>query len=216
MGFSRQEYWSGLPFPPPGDLPNSHLLQLPHWQTVFTTSPPGKPKTRSHPKVTLRTVGWRCSSVARTLHFKGVSPNQPPLFFFFLLLLFLLLKWVLSWSFTVPFFFFNSNHFLVSQVNRNKKLSYLSDDVNIFFLIHSLFPPSCFVLCICSNIHVWYWRFFSNAWWSPTATPQFSAEDSEGDRKPCGSPMCRMASVTVLWSGAITRGHLDFLLYCGV
>ena len=36
MGFSRQEYWSGLPFPPPGDLPdfptqesNPHLLQ---WQ----------------------------------------------------------------------------------------------------------------------------------------------------------------------------------------
>jgi len=22
MGFSRQEYWSGLTFPPPGDLPN--------------------------------------------------------------------------------------------------------------------------------------------------------------------------------------------------
>ena len=22
MGFQRQEYWSGLPFPPPGDLPN--------------------------------------------------------------------------------------------------------------------------------------------------------------------------------------------------
>ena len=22
MGFSGQEYWSGLPFPPPGDLPN--------------------------------------------------------------------------------------------------------------------------------------------------------------------------------------------------
>ena len=22
MGFSRQEYWSGLPFPPPGDLPD--------------------------------------------------------------------------------------------------------------------------------------------------------------------------------------------------
>ena len=25
MGFSRQEYWSGLPCPPPGDLPNSRL-----------------------------------------------------------------------------------------------------------------------------------------------------------------------------------------------
>jgi len=22
MGFSRREYWSGLPFPPPGDLPD--------------------------------------------------------------------------------------------------------------------------------------------------------------------------------------------------
>ena len=22
MGFSRQKYWSGLPFPPPGDLPD--------------------------------------------------------------------------------------------------------------------------------------------------------------------------------------------------
>ena len=25
MGFSRQEYWSGLPFPPPGDLPNTGI-----------------------------------------------------------------------------------------------------------------------------------------------------------------------------------------------
>ena len=25
MGFPRQEYWSGLPCPPPGDLPNSGI-----------------------------------------------------------------------------------------------------------------------------------------------------------------------------------------------
>ena len=25
MGFLRQEYWSGLPFPPPGDLPDSGI-----------------------------------------------------------------------------------------------------------------------------------------------------------------------------------------------
>ena len=25
MGFYRQEHWSGLPFPPPGDLPNQGL-----------------------------------------------------------------------------------------------------------------------------------------------------------------------------------------------
>ena len=33
MGFSRQEYWSGLPFPSPGDLPNqdSNPGRL-HWQ----------------------------------------------------------------------------------------------------------------------------------------------------------------------------------------
>ena len=36
MEFSRQEYWSGLPFPTPGDLPdqglNLCLLCLLHWQ----------------------------------------------------------------------------------------------------------------------------------------------------------------------------------------
>ena len=25
MGFSRQEYWSGLPYPPPGNLPDSRI-----------------------------------------------------------------------------------------------------------------------------------------------------------------------------------------------
>ena len=36
MGFSRQEYWSGLPWAPPGDLPDSGMklvsLNLLHWQ----------------------------------------------------------------------------------------------------------------------------------------------------------------------------------------
>ena len=33
MGFPRQEYWSGFPFPSPGDLPSQGLnLDLPHWQ----------------------------------------------------------------------------------------------------------------------------------------------------------------------------------------
>ena len=29
MEFSRQEYWSGLPFPPPGDLPNPETEPTP-------------------------------------------------------------------------------------------------------------------------------------------------------------------------------------------
>ena len=28
MGFPKQEYWSGLPFPPPGDLPNPGIKSL--------------------------------------------------------------------------------------------------------------------------------------------------------------------------------------------
>ena len=42
MGFSRQEYWSGLPCPPPGDLPDPlHLLHLLHWQAdSLPTAPP--------------------------------------------------------------------------------------------------------------------------------------------------------------------------------
>ena len=41
-GFSRQEYWSGLPCSPPGDLPdlgsNPGLLCLLHWQVGSTSS----------------------------------------------------------------------------------------------------------------------------------------------------------------------------------
>ena len=45
MGFSRQEYWSGLPFPPPGDRlspeikPTSPALA----GKFFTTKPPERP-----------------------------------------------------------------------------------------------------------------------------------------------------------------------------
>ena len=47
MGFSRQEYWSGLPCPPPGDLPDPGIepmsLCLLHWQAgSLPLAPPGK------------------------------------------------------------------------------------------------------------------------------------------------------------------------------
>ena len=42
MEFSRQEYWSALPGPPPGDLPNSGILCLLHWQVgPLPLAPPG-------------------------------------------------------------------------------------------------------------------------------------------------------------------------------
>ena len=44
MEFSRQEYWSDLPFPPPGDLPDPGIKTLsPALEgRFFTTAPPGK------------------------------------------------------------------------------------------------------------------------------------------------------------------------------
>ena len=46
MGFSRQEYWSGLPFPSPGDLPNPGIEpRSPTLQADdLTSAPPGKPE----------------------------------------------------------------------------------------------------------------------------------------------------------------------------
>ena len=46
MGFSKQEYWSGLPFPSPGDLPNPGIESgTPASQSDFLpTEPPGKPE----------------------------------------------------------------------------------------------------------------------------------------------------------------------------
>ena len=45
MGFSRQEYWSGLPFPSPGDLPNPGIKPgSPALQAdALTSELPGKP-----------------------------------------------------------------------------------------------------------------------------------------------------------------------------
>ena len=44
-GFSRQEYWSGLPFPSPGDLPDPGINpRSPAFQAhALTSEPPGKP-----------------------------------------------------------------------------------------------------------------------------------------------------------------------------
>ena len=45
MGFPRQEYWSGLPFPSPGDLPDPGIKSMSPALAgrFFTTEPPGKP-----------------------------------------------------------------------------------------------------------------------------------------------------------------------------
>ena len=59
MGFSRQEYWNGLPFPSPGDLPNPGIeLMSPALQAdALTSEPPGKQEVK--------------------LGLKSSSPNSP-------------------------------------------------------------------------------------------------------------------------------------------
>ena len=72
MGFSRQEYWSGLPCPPPGDLPNpgieprSHSLQADSIQS----EPPGKPMNTR--------VGSLIPSPGK-LHNPGIEPGSSAL-----------------------------------------------------------------------------------------------------------------------------------------
>ena len=46
VGFSEQEYWSGLPFPPAGDLPHPGIKRMSPASAgrFFTAEPPGKPR----------------------------------------------------------------------------------------------------------------------------------------------------------------------------
>ena len=53
MEFPRQEYWSGLPFPPPGDLPHPGIQPMCFVSPaladgLFATEPPGKPREGTH------------------------------------------------------------------------------------------------------------------------------------------------------------------------
>jgi len=48
MGFFRQKYWNGLPFPPPGDLPDPGIEPVSLTSPAlagrfFSTESPGKP-----------------------------------------------------------------------------------------------------------------------------------------------------------------------------
>ena len=53
MGFSRQEYWGGLPFPSPGDRPDpgtepTSLMPPVLVGGFFNTAPAGKPQGHPH------------------------------------------------------------------------------------------------------------------------------------------------------------------------
>ena len=64
MRFSRQEYWSGLPCPSPGFLPNPGTkLRSPTLQAVSLRSePPGKPRKFFH--VSLNWFPWKFCEIS--------------------------------------------------------------------------------------------------------------------------------------------------------
>ena len=71
VGFSRQEYWSGLPFPSPGDLPDpgiepgSPALQA----DVLPSEPPGKPSS---------ILGWVINNMVALTELNSYSIKYVP------------------------------------------------------------------------------------------------------------------------------------------
>ena len=87
MEFSRQKYWSRLPFSPPGDLPNpgiepGSLESSALAREFFTTEPPGKPLT--HHKIhcfSNCTIQWflaysQCRAIINTICSRTSSSPQ--------------------------------------------------------------------------------------------------------------------------------------------
>ena len=65
MGFSRQEYWRGLPFPCPGDLPNpgTEARSLALQADSLLTELPGNFHKYSHTSQILRKVTFNTEDI---------------------------------------------------------------------------------------------------------------------------------------------------------
>ena len=78
MGFSRRDYWSGLPFCPPGDLPNPGIKpRSPTLQAdALTSEPPGEMFIRRGSSAQNHTGGCTCSQVSTVHLSSGVACGQ--------------------------------------------------------------------------------------------------------------------------------------------
>ena len=84
MGFPRQECWSGLPFPSPGDLPTPGIKSKSSALAggFFTTESPGKP-TLTLTLILTRTVSWWMTQSSHILSWKLHGAGAMQLCFFF-------------------------------------------------------------------------------------------------------------------------------------
>ena len=83
MGFSWQEYWSGLSFPPPWDLPDPRikpcLLKLLHWlMESLLLSHLGSPKLLHKSVLIWSEDIWRAESLASVSHNLEFRQGQVP------------------------------------------------------------------------------------------------------------------------------------------
>ena len=108
MGFSRQEYWSGLPFPSPGDLPNpgiepmSPALQADSLPTELGRKPIILPGTLQFLNWLMAEIALRCLVVS--FLWEGITNTY--------YILFNPLSWSMLYYFHGPFarHFLNWNH----------------------------------------------------------------------------------------------------------
>ena len=61
MGFSRQECWSGLPFPSPGDLPDSGIK--PGSPTLQADTLPSEPQGRINYRIPVAELLWELNEI---------------------------------------------------------------------------------------------------------------------------------------------------------
>ena len=67
VGFPRQEYWSGLPFPSPGDLPDPRVEPVSYTAgRCFTVEPPGRPPEYSRLLDKSDQYVWKWLSLTRS------------------------------------------------------------------------------------------------------------------------------------------------------
>ena len=83
MGFSRQEYWNGLPFPPPGDLPDSgiqasSLVPPALAGRFFTTSICRVSEHTVKSEQSISSVQFTCSVLSNSLWPHGLQHPRPP------------------------------------------------------------------------------------------------------------------------------------------
>ena len=85
MGFSRQEYWSGLPFASPGELPNPGIKQLspvsPALQADSLPTEPHQDKNHFPFLITVQFLSYSASCLKITIQTLSISsPVYAPLF----------------------------------------------------------------------------------------------------------------------------------------